>query len=245
MDHETHLAHLRADIDRILATPAEALDAPVDACPGWTVSDLLGHHSKVFSFATAQLHAAPGSEIVPFDPPPHGPPLEVFAGAAERLLVAFTTADPGEHRPNWAGAPTAAFWWRRMAQETAVHRWDVQAASRDAEPIEVALAVDGVDELAHTFLAFAERRGITGAGETVHLHATDPEVADGAVPGGEWTFTFHEHGVGVSAEHGKADMAVRGPASDLLLFVWNRRPIEVQTFGDVDPLEWWAERVRI
>ena len=245
MDHDTHLAHLRADIERILAMPEDALDAPVAACPGWTVTELLGHHAGVFSFATAQLRADPGAELAPFDPPPEGPPLEVFAGAAERLLAAFGAVDPSEHRPNWAGAPTAAFWWRRMAQETVVHRWDAQAAHRDPEPVDVALAIDGIDELADTFLPFAGRRGITGTGETLHLHATDPAVADGTIPGGEWTFTFHAEGVDVTAAHGKADMAVRGAASELLLFVWNRRPLEVETFGEPEPLAWWSERVRI
>ena len=245
MDPAAHLAHLRADIERILATPVDALDQPVAACPGWTVTDLLGHHAGVFSFATAQLRAEPGADLAPFDPPPGGPPLEVFAGAAERLLAALDDTDPQQHRPNWAGAPTAAFWWRRMAQESAVHRWDVQQAHTDAAPIEVALAVDGVDELGDTFLRFAGRRGITGLGETVHLHATDEAVADGSVPGGEWLFTFHPQGVDVEHVHDKGDMAARGAASDLLLLVWNRRPVDVQTFGDTDLLDWWSSRVRI
>ena len=245
MDPTAHLAHLRADVERILATPADALDRSVDACPGWTVGGLLGHHAGVFSFATAQLRAAPGSDLAPFDPPPEGPPLEVFAGSAERLLAAFDATDPDEHRPNWAGAPTAAFWWRRMAQETAVHRWDVQQAHTTAEPIGVALAIDGIDELGDTFLRFAKLRGITGDGETVHLHATDDAVADGSVPGGEWLFTFHPEGVDVERVHDKGDMAARGPASELLLLVWNRRPVDVQSFGETDLLEWWADRVRI
>ena len=245
MDPAAHLAHLRADVDRILATPEDALDQPVDACPGWSVDDLLRHHAGVFAFATAQLRAEPGADLAPYDPPPDGPALDVFARAAETILAAFADVDPGEARPNWAGAPTAAFWWRRMAQETAVHRWDLQQSHTTAEPIELDLAIDGVDELGDTFLPFAKLRGITGDGETVHLHATDDAVADGSVPGGEWLFTFHAEGVDVDHAHGKGDMAVRGPASDLLLFAWNRRPIDVQVFGDPDPLAWWAERVRI
>ena len=245
MDPATHLDHLRTDLGRILATPPDALDAPVAACPGWTVADLLGHHAGVLAFVTAQLRAEPGSDLVAFDPPPDGDPLEVFADHAEALLTELTGVDPDEHRPNWAGAPTAAFWYRRMAQEAAVHRWDVQAAHGTADPIDTALAVDGIDELADTFLPFAKRRGITGDGETVHLHATDPEVADGTVAGGEWTFTFTVDGVSVEHAHGKGDMAGRGPASGLLLFAWNRRPVEIQTFGEPDLLAWWPERVRI
>lgn len=245
MDADTYLEHLRADIDRILLTPESALAAPVAACPGWTVADLLGHHSGVFSFATAQLRAEPGSDLVPFDPPPDDAPLVVFSRHAAALLDALEATDPAEHRPNWADAPTATFWWRRMAQETAVHRFDVQAAHLEPDPIDAALAVDGVDEFCDQFLRGAKRRGIVGAGETVHLHATDDEIADGTVAGGEWMFTFTPEGVETDRAHGKGDMAGRGSASDLLLFVWNRRPVEIQTFGDPDLLTWWPATVSI
>lgn len=246
MEPTTHLAHLQADVDRIRAISTDALDATVGACPGWTVADLLGHHAGVFRFATAQLRAAPGSDLVRFDPPDDDqPPLERFSAAAAEVLAALADTDPDEHRPNWAGAPTAAFWFRRLAQETAVHRVDVQLAHTTPEPIDTALAVDGIDELGEVFLAHAGRRGITGHGETVHLHATDPEVSSGEVEGGEWMFTFEPDAVVVEHAHGKGDMAVRGPAGQLLLFVWNRRPVAVECFGEPDPLRFWAATVRI
>lgn len=246
MEPTTHLAHLRADLDRILATPVERLDAQVQACPGWTVADLLGHHAGVLRFATAQLRADPGSDFIPFDPPDEGvPSLEMLAIAGEEVLAALADADPTEHRPNWADAPTAAFWFRRLAHETSIHRVDAQLAHATPDPIDPALAVDGIDELGEVFLRHAGRRGITGTGETVHLHATDDEVASGEVSGGEWMFTFHEHGVDVAHDHGKGDMAVRGPAGQLALFAWNRRPVEVECFGESDPLAFWARRVRI
>lgn len=246
MEPTTHLAHLRADLDRILATPVSRLDAPVRACPGWTVADLLAHHAGVFRFAAAQLRAEPGSDFVPFDPPDDGvPPLEMLAIAGEEVVAALSDTDPTEHRPNWGDAPTAAFWFRRMAHETAIHRVDVQLTHMDPDPIDVALAVDGIDELGDVFLRHAGRRGITGHGATVHLHAIDDEVADGTIEGGEWMFTFHEDGVDVSHAHGKGDMAVRGPAGQLVLVAWNRRPVEVECFGEPDPLDFWARTVRI
>ena len=246
MEHTTHLAHLRADLERMLATPPEHLDAGVAACPGWTVTDLLLHQSGVFRFATAQLRAEPGSDLAPFDPPDDSiPPLELLATTGAEVCAALDGTDPTEHRPNWAGAPTAAFWFRRLAHEVAVHRVDAQLAHGDPEPIDPALAVDGIDELADVFLPHAGARGITGTGETVHLHATDEVVAAGEIDGGEWMFTFHEDGVDVERTHGKGDMAVRGPASELLLFAWNRRPVQVECFGEPDALDFWARTVRI
>lgn len=238
-----YLDFLRTDLDTVSATPPEALGATVAACPEWTVADLLGHHEGVLRFATAQLRAAPGSEIVPFDPPSEDVDrIAAFSAAADRLYEELLVVDPAEHRPNWAGDASASFWFRRMAQEAAIHRWDAQAAHTTADPIHATLAADGVDELADIFFPHAKRRGITGDGETVHLHATDDELADGA---GEWMFTFTAEGVDVERTHGKGDMAVRGTASDLLLFVWNRRPIEVDTFGDTDARTWWPAHVQI
>lgn len=244
LDPDTYLAHLREDLGVIAATPRDALGAPVVACPGWMVNDLLAHHSGVLRFATAQLRAKPGEDLAKFDPaPPDEPVLETFAASAERLLAALADTDPGEHRPNWAGAETSAFWWRRMCQETVIHRFDVESAQGTAAPIDPVIAIDGIDELCDVFLPFAKRRGITGNGETVHLHSTDEDVADDQ--GGEWMFTFTPEGVDIERIHGKGDMAARGPAQDLLLFVWNRRPVDLTCFGEPDLLSWWPQTVKI
>lgn len=246
MEHATHLAHLRADLERMLATPPEHLDRTVTACPGWTVADLLIHQAGVFRFATAQLRAAPGSDLAPFDPPEDDvAPLEMLSIAGAQACAALEETDPEEHRPNWAGAPTAAFWFRRLALETAVHRVDAQLAHTTPDPVDPALAVDGIDELVDVFLPHAGARGITGTGETLHLHATDEVVASGEVPGGEWMFTFHDAGVDVERTHGKGDMAVRGQAGQLLLFAWNRRPVEVESFGEPDAKAFWTRTVRL
>jgi uncharacterized protein (TIGR03083 family) len=246
MEPSTHLDHLQADIERIRATPTSHLDEAVRACPGWTVADLLAHHAGVFRFVVAQLRAEPGSDLAPFDPPEADvPPVEMLSRAGEELVAALRDTDPTEHRPNWAGAPTAAFWFRRMAQETVIHRFDAQLAHTTPDPIDTALAVDGIDELVDVFLPHAGARGITGTGETVHLHATDDAVSSGEIEGGEWTARFHEGGVEVERGHAKGDMAVRGAAGQLLLFAWNRRPVDVECFGDPDPLAFWARTVRI
>lgn len=246
MELDAYLTFLRADLDTIAATPIDGLGEAVGACPGWTVSDLLAHHTGVLRFVTAQLLAAPGSDMVKFDPLDDDEPiLDAFATASTGLLAALERTDPTEHRPNWAGAATAAFWWRRMAHEAAIHRFDAQAALGRAEPIDPALAIDGVDEFCQVFLAHAKRRRILGSGETVHLHATDDGVADGTIPGGEWLFTFTDEGVAIDYAHGKGDMAARGSANDLYLFVWNRRPVDLVTFGDTDVQAWWPAHVAI
>ena len=64
----------------------------------------------------------------------------------------------------------------------------------------------------------------------MHLHATDAE--------GEWMITRNATGVVVEKKHGKGDVAARGTASDLLLFVWNRQSYStLETFGNTELLD--------
>ncbi len=243
MDPAAHLNHLRADIDRMLAIPDDAYGNEVANCPGWTVKELVEHVAGVHTFAANNLAAEPGAELRTDLPVAVG--LEgraLLERRADELLEQLDGVDPTEHRPNWAGLPTAEFYFRRMAQETAVHRWDAQLATGDPEPIPTGQAIDGVDELFEVFLGpWAQARGIVGEGESVHLHATDADD----IEGGEWTVTFVPEGVDLERAHAKAQMAAKGPASDLLLFAWNRRPVGLEVFGDPDLLSWWPTRVAI
>lgn len=59
----------------------------------------------------------------------------------------------------------------------------------------------------------------------IHLHATDGE--------GEWLIRFDPGDVVVESGHAKGDAAVRGPAGDLLLWLYGRVPLDdLQAFGD-------------
>ena len=117
-----------------------------------------------------------------------------------------------------------------MAHETTIHRWDAQSAYGFPEPAEGELAVDGIDETFEIMLPvrrmWAEHPR-PGSGETFHFHRTDGR--------GEWLLRFEPEGPVVTREHAKGDVAVRGTASDLLLFLWQRIP--------ADALEvYWATR---
>jgi hypothetical protein len=71
----------------------------------------------------------------------------------------------------------------------------------------------------------------------VHLHCTDTE--------GEWTFEAVDGAVQVLTGHAKAAAAVRAPASDLALFLYNRAPASrVELFGDTTLIDRWLTLVR-
>ncbi len=217
---------IRTEADGLVAAAERApLDAAIPSCPDWDVAELLGHMGRVYRWAAACVKA--NALVSPHDLP--RPPERdarvawVEAGAAQVLEVLDQPADA----PAWTWAPggTVGFWQRRQAHETAVHRVDAELASGPSTPVPRALAVDGIDE----WLALLPNRfgapPITGTGETLHLHCTDGE--------GEWLLRLTPDGLEVEAIHAKGDVAIRGPASDLLLVMMRRRsPDDVEVLGD-------------
>jgi uncharacterized protein (TIGR03083 family) len=210
---------------------AAGLDAPVVSCPGWTMADLVEHVGNVQRWATAIVTTLPAERLSRSDMWEHPPAEELldwFTAASGRLVDALGAADPSA--PVWAFGPdhTVRFWYRRQAHEAAVHRWDATSAAAEPVPLDAALAADGIAEWLEMRTA-ANAAAFTGRGETVHLHCTD--TADGAP--GEWLVALTADGPQVEAAHAKGDVAARGTASDLDLFLWGRVAVdELEVFGD-------------
>ena len=56
---------------------------------------------------------------------------------------------------------------------------------------------------------------------------------------------FDGEGMHVTREHAKGDVAVRGPASDLLLVVYGRKPAEeIDVFGDTSLFEQFRDQAK-
>jgi len=139
--------------------------------------------------------------------------------------------DPDEPAWSWAGDHRVGFWQRRMAHETLIHRYDAEAAAGAPQPLDPALAADGVDEVLAIFRLDADD-GVPppGTAGTVHLHATDAGLGGD----GEWFVEMDDAGHTVVREHRRGDLAVRASASDLDLLVWGRAPLgPVERIGDV------------
>jgi predicted lipid carrier protein YhbT len=61
---------------------------------------------------------------------------------------------------------------------------------------------------------------------------------------GEWLVRFNGDDVTVTREHGKGDVAVRGPVEDLFLWLWGRIPADrLEVFGDRSLLERYRQLV--
>jgi uncharacterized protein (TIGR03083 family) len=208
------------------------LGRPVPTCPDWTVADLTYHLGEVLSFWT-QIGTGSASPDQITDPArPADPELvDWFRGRAEAAVTALGSQDPATERWNWTGVDQTAGWiQRRMAQEATIHAWDGLNAVGAAEPIEVGVAIDGIDEFLAVFVG-ALAPVLVGPVESVHVHVTDGDAAAGQL--GEWLLTTGEGSSTVERAHVKGDVAVRGSASDLVLALWRRRdPDGLDVVGD-------------
>jgi uncharacterized protein (TIGR03083 family) len=240
MEHEEYANAIRRE-GRALAAAARraGVDAGVPSCPAWTVADLLGHVGRIHRWVTRILvdrATDRGTHWSEAEPPPVEQRLEWFEEGVAPLADALAAAGPAVELWTWTPDKSSGFWARRQANETAVHRWDAQLAARAVEPIERQLALDGIDEFLGLiqFWPWADR--VRGNGETLHFHCTDGE--------GEWLARLGNDGVVITAEHAKGDVAARGTASDLLLFLYGRVPADdLDVFGDGSLLTRWRELV--
>lgn len=244
MEPLEYLDRVRTNVALFLdATRTAGVDAPVPTCPDWNVADLARHQGRVFRWM-CQLLESKAAEYV--NPKPiaeraeQEEPIAWLEAGAEQAFALFGTADPDTPVWNWIeGRPAPArFWYRRMAHETVIHRVDAEAAAgRPPTPVEPAeLAADGIDEFL-AFLPVRVGRGGSVPSGSYHFHTTD-------VPG-EWVVDFAAGNVEIRREHAKADVAVRGPASDLELYLYNRRNADgLEIFGDPAQVAAWGETIR-
>jgi uncharacterized protein (TIGR03083 family) len=228
---EFWLASVREDAIAFRTVAAEAdLSAPVPTCPGWSVLDLVRHLGGVYRWVCA--HASRGVTSKP-DPelrkttmfeglPDEADALSWWEEKAQALTKMLEALDPQLPAWNWAPqAKVAGFWHRRMAHETAVHRWDIQMATGMAEPIDSKLALDGVSEVLDTWLPAGRRRGPNDRFGVVQLATTDAPH--------EWFVRLRGEGVALLdtatlfADTDPAEQAAAvGNASDLQLALWGR-----------------------
>ncbi len=235
---DQYVAAVVADSARFAELAAGALDTPISFLGDWKMIDLVRHLGQVYAFVNANTSAPslerslPGAES---EAPDGDEILEWFGERRQALLDSLDAL--ADDTPIWTflGDGDGAWWKRRMAHETTVHRWDVDAAVNgmgNAEPIESDMAADGVDE----FLSFVLPRvpdrpdGAFPQG-SLHLHRSDGP--------GEWMIDAPGGELVVTHEHGKGDAAVRGDAAELVLWVWGRPDRAVEIFGDESVAAAW------
>ncbi|MGW5617039.1 maleylpyruvate isomerase family mycothiol-dependent enzyme [Streptomyces sp. NPDC003877] len=221
----------------LLAAAAEqaGTDAKVPTCPRWQVSDLLRHTGAVHRWAASYITerhterrslteptGIDGAELVAW-----------YRDAHARLVDALAAAAPDLECWAFLPAPSPlAFWTRRQAHETAVHRFDAESA-RGGEPTAVTpeFATDGIDELLRGFHARARSRVRTPGPRVLRVRTDDTDAV--------WTVRLSpEPPVTERGASGEAECELSGPAGELYPALWNRAPLPSVT-GDRALADLW------
>lgn len=208
------------------------MDAPVPSCPGWTVADVVRHSVIMYTSAAGRLSPA-GRPDDPVGADRKGL-LDSYVRAHSRLasemarrdpseplkggvVQASSTIDPDDDSCEDRPAPgTVGSLFRRMANEAAVHRADVELALGTPGPLDNRQALDGIDEALTVLLPgrYDGRKRDAAAGRTIGVNTARHH----------WRVTLHPGGIAVSHDPGFADAAVSGEPAELLLYLWGRRP---------------------
>ncbi|WP_405784393.1 maleylpyruvate isomerase family mycothiol-dependent enzyme [Streptomyces sp. NBC_00859] len=226
---------------RLLATAAAGAGtgATVPTCPGWHVRDLLRHTGAVHRWATAFVTEG----HTRFRPAGSGPALDGdalvdwFRDGHHALVTALTTAP--DDLDCWTflpGASPLAFWARRQAHETTIHRMDADTAlGAEPGPPSPEFAADGIDELLCAFHATSRSKVRTEEAKALRVRTTDTGAA--------WTVHLStEPPRAESTGSGPADCELSGDAALLYATLWNRRPLSaVSVTGDVALARLWRE----
>jgi uncharacterized protein (TIGR03083 family) len=260
-----HIDALERD-GALLADAAEAagLKARIHGCPGWQVRDLVRHQAYVHAWAARHVRERSpellDDELTEADILGGGPAdpdlIAAYRDGHAALVATLRDADPDLECATFMPAPSPlAFWARRQAHETAIHRYDAQSAlsggpSAPATAFRPAFAADGVDELIMGFAARKKYRpgsgnGNGGGGErSLTVRAQDADA--------RWRVRLAEGGStvsrAVSPDDPEGGCTLDGPAAGLYAFLWNRVDAAragLTITGSPEILAVWNARVRV
>ncbi|WP_329106683.1 maleylpyruvate isomerase family mycothiol-dependent enzyme [Micromonospora sp. NBC_01699] len=224
METSRYLECLAADHARLGAVAATGLAETVPSCPDWSVEDLTRHVAQVYLHKVECMRTGSAPQTWPPDLSGE-PPLALLDRAYAQLRAEFAERSPESPAHTWYDPDqTVAFWIRRMAQETVVHRVDAElAAGTSVADIPDDLAHDGIDEVLRVMLGYGTHRW--------------PEAFTGVLPSstvrllvdtGEQSWLVRLDATGAVVEPGSTDQAVHatisGAPPELLLWLWRRTP---------------------
>jgi uncharacterized protein (TIGR03083 family) len=240
-----HLDLIASEGARILDAFRSNPDGRVPWSDRWTVRSVArhvagSHHAVALILSdrpTADFERAAAMPRVEASEPEFP---EWFADKTQQLLTQCRTVPPTAvcWTPHPLLAATGAYWTRRIAYDTLVHRWDAEAGAGIAGPaMEPDVAADAVDELLDVGLRVTRAAADSPAGPAIRLACTDAHQA--------WHLDLAEVGrLTIHAEPIDVAVTLRGTAEALLLWLWGRIDIaggELDIDGDRSVVTRWTE----
>ncbi|MBV1939098.1 maleylpyruvate isomerase family mycothiol-dependent enzyme [Streptomyces sp. BV286] len=209
-------------------------DVRVPSCPDWSLRELVEHLTEVQRFWAAAVVAGPSEKpptVAPADDAAPSDLLARSASATQELIAALRSVDPAAGCWTWwdgSGVPmTTGAVARHQVQEAAVHAFDAQLATGTPEPVPAVVALDGIAE----FIGVSHGTASPWPHEParIGLHTTE---------GASWLIDLTQSGSTVVDDPDGATAHLHGPASDLLLVLHGRLPLDqLRSEGDRATLE--------
>lgn len=242
MRAEHHLASIEANAAGILTAAGRDPLAATPQTPGWTVGHVVVHVGRAFRWMEGMVRERVQS-------PTSSSPNEAahdrlapdllpwFEESLGRFLSTMRATDPDEPVWSWSGENRAGFWIRLQAHETAIHRTDAQSAFGPPDPVEEPLARDAIDGLLTWFVPRARARTL--------LPCTGKSLRFEELGGSHlWSLRIDDAEATLLRREEHPDVIVRGSASDLVLFLWQRAPLGgLEVEGDRKLAERYPELV--
>ena len=235
MDIETYLKAIEIFSNRMFSV-AEGKDSEaIKECPDWSVNDLMAHVGTVYGWVTSIIESRSLERpTTPFPTPPENNQREWAMNRLSTLLKIVRESDPMTPVWTFGKDKNVGFFIRRMTHETLIHMRDAESVIDEFIEVDGDVACDGIDEyidgaLQHSMNPNREFRYPDGS---IHLHRTDGE--------GEWLIEPSGSKIVVSRQHAKGDVAVRGSAISLLLYLWGRHTDDLEIFGEAELAQPWG-----
>lgn len=219
---------------RAAVASAASLDVRVPTCPEWTLLDLVHHLGEGRRAWAATVAAGPDASGKLAGEGPAAPQeredlLAWLAESTQLLLDALREAGPERGCWTWWGASqsprTCGAVARHQLQEIAMHTYDAQLTVGAPEPLPEAVALDGVEDFLFTCctttVAWPHKPALADYHVTEGRTWRQSLSADGSR-----AFRLPESGPAAGEDPVAADVSVRGTASDLVLALYGRIPLD-------------------
>jgi uncharacterized protein (TIGR03083 family) len=214
---------------------------PIPRYPAWSLGDLVVHTGSIHARTALVLRERRQERVSRQYPAASIGGTELvdwFEDGVRDVCDVLESTDPSVKVWSLSADRTAGFWLVRMALETAIHRWDADAAMGRPGQIDPGLAVCGIDEFAGLQAPTLQEVEVASPPRTVLLICRDHPaswVVD--LSAGRFEMSRGRDGV-------EADAQVTGSASDLYLGLMGRADLlELDRRGDEDSVRSMVEAI--